>query len=219
MNTKTLLQAGVVAGPIFIVVVVAQLLTRDGFDIMHHPISLLSLGAAGWVQIANFVVAGLLCCAFAAGLSRVLTTGPGSTWGSRLIALYGVGLVAGGVFTPDPALGYPVGTPDAIPQAFTWHAMVHAVAPPLAFTALVFAALVMARRFRTAGRRGWALYSAVSGLVALVITAWPDQDTASWRLAIGVVVGYAWLTAFAIHERASLLNSQGTWTAMEGARA
>ena len=219
MKTKTLLQAGVVAGPIFIVVVVAQLLTRDGFDIMHHPISLLSLGAAGWVQIANFIVAGLLCCAFAAGLSRVLTTGPGSTWGSRLIALFGVGLVAGGVFTPDPALGYPVGTPDAIPQSFTWHAMVHAGAPPLAFTALVLAALVMARRFRTAGRRGWALYSMVGGLVALVITAWPDQDTASWRLAIGVVVGFAWLTAFAIHERASLLNSQGTRTAREGVRA
>jgi hypothetical protein len=126
---------------------------------MHQPLSLLSLGAAGWVQIANFVVAGLLSCAFAAGLSRVLTTGPGSTWGSRLIALFGIGLVAGGVFTPDPALGYPVGTPDAIPQSFTWHGMVHAVAPPLAFTALVLAALVMARRFRTAGRRGWALYS------------------------------------------------------------
>ena len=219
MKTKTLLQAGVAAGPIFTVVVGAQVLTRDGFDIMHQPLSLLSLGAAGWVQIANFIVAGLLCCAFAAGLGRVLATGPGSTWGPRLIAVFGVGLVAGGIFTPDPALGYPVGTPDAIPESLTWHAMVHAVAPPLAFTALVLAALVLARRFRTAGRRGWALYSAVSGLLALIITAWPDQDTASWRLAIGVVVGFAWLTAFAIHERAGLLSAQDARTAAEGVPA
>ena len=215
MKTKTLLQAGVAAGPVFTSVVAAQLLTRDGFDIMHHPISLLSLGAAGWVQIANFIVAGLLCCAFAVGVSRVLTTGPGSTWGSRLIAVFGVGLVAGGVFTPDPALGYPVGTPDTIPESFTWHAMLHAAAPPLAFTALVLAALVLAKRFRNAGRRGWALYSTVSGLVALIITAWPDQDTASWRLAIGVVVGFAWLTAFAVHERADLRSSQDVRTAAE----
>ena len=216
MKTKTLLQAGVVAGPVFLSVVGAQLLTRDGFDVMHQPISLLSLGAAGWVQIANFIVAGLLCCAFAAGLSRVLTTGRGSTWVPRLIALFGVGLVAGGVFTPDPALGWPPGTPDAIPQSFTWHAMIHAAAPPLAFTALVLAALVMARRFRAAGRRGWALCSAVSGLVALIITAWPDQGTASWRLVIGVVVGFAWLTALAVHERASLLRPHGAKAVAEG---
>jgi hypothetical protein len=219
MNTKTLLQAGIAAGPIFTSVVVVQLLTLDGFDIMHHPISLLTLGTAGWVQIANFIVAGLLCCALAAGLTRVLTTGPGSTWVARLIALFGVGLVVGGVFIPDPALGYPVGTPDAIPESFTWHAMIHAGAPPLAFTALVLAALVVARRFRTAGRRDWARYSAFSGLVALTITAWPDLGTTSWRLAIGVVVGFTWLTAFAIHERAGLLESERTKDAAEGVLA
>ena len=219
MKTKTLLQAGVVAGPIFTAVVVAQLLTRDGFDIMHQPISLLSLGAAGWVQIANFIVAGLLSCAFAAGLSRRLANGPGSTWGPRLIAVFGVGLIAGGVFIPDPALGYPAGTPDTVPDSFTWHAMIHAAAPPLAFTALVVAALVMARRFRAAGRRGWARYSSASGLVALVITAWPDPGTVSWRLAIGVVVGFTWLTAVAVHERSGLLRSERTKSAAEGVPA
>ena len=37
-----------------------------------HPLSLLSLGDLGWIQIANFVVTGLLVTACAIGMRRVL---------------------------------------------------------------------------------------------------------------------------------------------------
>ena len=50
---KFLLACGLALAPLFYVVVVAQMLTRTGFDIGRHPLSLLSLGDAGWIQIAK----------------------------------------------------------------------------------------------------------------------------------------------------------------------
>lgn len=55
----------------------AQVLTRDGFDLSRHPLSELSLGDLGWVQIANFVPTGLLAISFALGARRVLYPGRG----------------------------------------------------------------------------------------------------------------------------------------------
>ena len=76
--TRALLTCGVVAGPLFVVVALLQSYTRDGFDLKRHPFSLLSLGDLGWIQIANFVIVGLL---FTAGavlggpiVARVLKT-------------------------------------------------------------------------------------------------------------------------------------------------
>ena len=78
MSTKILLKAGVVAGPLFVATVALQLLTREGFDITHQPMSLLSVGPQGWIQIANFVVAGILACVFAVGLRHSLHGGRGA---------------------------------------------------------------------------------------------------------------------------------------------
>ena len=62
--------------------------------------------------------------AFAVGLRRALTPGVGARWAPRLVAVYGAGLVAAGVFRADPALGFPVGTPDG-PEPVSWHGMLH----------------------------------------------------------------------------------------------
>jgi hypothetical protein len=48
---RNLLGCGIVAGPLFITVSLTH--TRYGFDLARHPISLLSLGSLGWVQIAG----------------------------------------------------------------------------------------------------------------------------------------------------------------------
>lgn len=53
--------------------------------------SLLSNGALGWIQIANFVVSGLAVLAFAVGLGHGLRPGRGATWAPRLIGAYGAG--------------------------------------------------------------------------------------------------------------------------------
>src|SRR4029453_19382486 len=65
--TPTLLACGVVAGPLYVVGARPLVPAREGFDLRRHPLSLLSLGDLGWIQIANFTVSGLLAIAFAGG--------------------------------------------------------------------------------------------------------------------------------------------------------
>jgi hypothetical protein len=195
--TLALLVCGVAAGPLFVAVALLQALTRDGFDLGRHPLSLLSLGDLGWIQITNFVITGVLFVAAAVGMRRVLHPGAGGTWGPLLVGATGVGLIAGGVFVVDPALGFPPGTPPGIPEDLSWQAMLHAIAPPLALLSLIAACFVFVRRFTALGRRGWAGYSAVTGVALLVILAWPSRDSASVQLVIAVAVGFGWAAAVA----------------------
>lgn len=67
-TVRTLLTGGVVAGPLFLIVALIQAAPRPGFDWVRHPLSLLSLGNFGWVQIANFVLTGVLFIGSAAGM-------------------------------------------------------------------------------------------------------------------------------------------------------
>ncbi len=194
--TRRLLLGGAVSGPLFVAVVLLQMVLRDGFDIRRHPISLLSLGPGGWVQVANFVLAGVLVLGLAVAARGCLGGQPAGRWGPTLLAGYGVGLVAGGVFVADPGLGFPPGAPAGIPETMTWHGTLHAVAPPLAFTALIAATGVFARRYAAHGRPARATYSALSGLTALLL-ALPGPGF-SLRLLLAVVVTSTWTTALAM---------------------
>jgi hypothetical protein len=194
--TRALLTCGVVAGPLYVVVALLQVLFHDGFDPSRHPLSLLSLGDWGWIQITNFVVGGLLAIGFAMGLRRVLRPGRGATWAPLLVG--GYGLIAGGAFVADPALGFPPGTPDGIPDHFSWHGLVHAFAPPLASLSLIAACFVLVRRFVGLGQRRWATYSAVTGVACLALAALPSQQTVSVRLAVAILISWTWVSALAI---------------------
>jgi hypothetical membrane protein len=105
-SSRPLLTCGVAAGPFYVVVGLLQMAIRPGFDIRRHALSLLSNGDLGWIQIANFVITGVLLVAGAVGMKRVIRDGRGSTWAWRMIALYGIALVGAGVFSADPALGF-----------------------------------------------------------------------------------------------------------------
>src|ERR1700682_28950 len=97
-KATTLLYCGVVAGPVFTVVAVIEMMTRSGFALGRHDLSLLSNGSLGWIQISNFILAGVLTIAAALGMRRVLRSGRGSTWAPILIAIYGLGYIGVGVF-------------------------------------------------------------------------------------------------------------------------
>jgi len=170
-TTRVLLTGGTVAGPLFIVASLVQAFTRPGFDIRRLAISMLTLGDLGWIQRTNFVVSGLLVLACAVGLRRALRAGRGATWGPVLLAGYGIGLVTAGIFTPDPALGFPAGAPAGSPTTYSGHAMLHSAAFFVAFISLIAACLVLARRFAGAGRRGWAVYCAASALLPIPLIA------------------------------------------------
>ena len=66
--TRPLVALGAAAGPIFILVGLAQMFVREGFDPRRHALSLLSKGSRGWVQIANFMLSGALVFAGANGV-------------------------------------------------------------------------------------------------------------------------------------------------------
>jgi len=198
--TRTLLGAGIVAGPLFVGVAAVQALTRTGFDLRRHPLSLLSLGEYGWIQVTNFIVAGVFSLLFAVGVARCLSTGPGSTWAPRLLALFGAGLVIGGIFTADPALGFPPGAPAGYPVRLSVHGMIHAFAPPLAFLSIIAACLIIARRFAAEGVRRTAVLTRVIAVACFVLGI-PVGPGFSVRLFLAVALAFAWIAGYAIYLR------------------
>ena len=166
-----LLNGGLIAGPLFIGASYAQVLTREGFDLTRHAISMLTLGDQGWIQSANFEITGLLVLACAVGMRRVLRSGRASTWGPLLYGAYGLGLVVAGLFTPDPALGFPPGAPSEMPADMSLHAMLHTLGFMVSFASLIVACFVFARRFNGLGQRAWTVYSAATGLAPLPFIA------------------------------------------------
>ncbi|SBT54874.1 DUF998 domain-containing protein [Micromonospora narathiwatensis] len=202
--TAGLLAAGAASGPLFLAVSLAQVLTRDGFDLSRQPLSLLSLGDHGWIQIANFVLSGLLALAGAAGLRRALRGGPAGTWGPALVAVSGVGFIVAGALRADPSMGWPAGAPEGSPETMSWHSVGHGVGAMLAFGSLTVACLVFARRFQRLGERGWALFSVLCALATVVVMAWPDEGSMSIRLVLSSVSIFGWLSAVSVRIRGNL---------------
>lgn len=80
---------GVIAGPLFVVTFLAEGATRAAYDPLRHPVSSLALGEHGWMQTADFLVAGLLTLAFAVGMWHVLRTSRCSIRGPLLVGVCG----------------------------------------------------------------------------------------------------------------------------------
>jgi|SRR5215207_3286625 len=205
-RTRALLAAGTLAAPFFNLTAGIQAGVRDGFDISRHPFSALSVGDYGWVQIANFLLTGLLVIAAATGLRRVLPASRRVRWGTRLVAAHGLGLIGAGVFTTDAADGFPLGTPAGLPESFSGHALVHGIVTPLAFAAIVAACLVLSvplgARYGVAWRNGSRLVPV--GIV--LVMAVPGLGGFSLRLALASALVLAWLASVSYRSSASLRN-------------
>ena len=202
-RTSRLLQAGVVAGPLFLGLGLLQAFVVDGFDLRRHPLSLLSVGPLGWIQIANFLVTGALVLACAAGLRRALHPGRGGTWGPWLVGVYGVGLIIAGVFTADPGMGFPAGAPEGAPTELSVHAILHGVGAALAFNGMAIACLVFARRFAALHSRRWVIASVTTAVSAVAIASWPG-DGISVRLVVATAILFAYLIALVHRVRRGL---------------
>ena len=128
-RTKTLLACGIIVTPLFFAVVFIQSFTRAGFNLFNAPLSLLSLGTLGWIQIANFIISGILALACAFGTYRATAGYKGRTLGSLLIGTFGLGLILAGICHPDPGYGFPPGTgaPAGMLPKMSGHATLHSV--------------------------------------------------------------------------------------------
>ena len=201
--TRSLLGYGPLAGAMYLTSGLVQGLTRDGFDLTRHSLSLLSNGPLGWIHVTTLVGTGLMTAAAAVGVRRALRGGLGAGWGGGLLAGYGIALVLAGAFVADPMDGFPVGTPAGAPVEVSLGGVLHLAAGGLGFACLVAATVVLARRFTAEGRRGWARASVVSGVVVLGgflgVASGSTSSLAVLALWAGVVTGWAWIAAVSVH--------------------
>ena len=75
--TRSMLGWGVVAGPFYVVVGLVLAITRPGFDLTRHALSLLTLGDLGWLQRGNLILTGLMAIVAALGILRAIRSGRG----------------------------------------------------------------------------------------------------------------------------------------------
>jgi hypothetical protein len=194
----------VVAGPLFITTFLVEGARRPDYDPLRHPVSSLSLGPGGWVQMTNFAVAGALYLAGSAGLARARPV-PGNL-GPLLVGAVAIGLAGSGAFPTDPVSGYPPGTPG-VPADRSAPGVAHDVFGVPVFLGLPAAALSYGRRFRRAGHRGWARYSTGTAVAMLgtfgAASAGFAQTPAVVPVGgllqrVSIAIGFGWLTALAL---------------------
>lgn len=167
----------------------------------YHPVSMfvseLSLGAGGWVQIANFLVTGALLVLFGRGLAAWLRSGPAATAGPVLLQVSGASLVVSAPFRTDPS---------AMFDQVSVHGTVHGIAGAVFFSLAPVTCLVFYRRLRMdpalRALAPWTLAAAVAlvaGIALLKMSQMPGDLFAYKGLtqrAI-LIVYMAWLFALA----------------------
>ena len=195
---RSLLGYGIIAGPFYVAVSLAQAVTRDGFDLSRHEWSLLANGPGGWLQTTNLIVSGVMVALAAVGFHRVLPTGTGARWAPRLLAVYGAGLAAAGMFRADPMNGFPAGTPDGPPAHPSLHGTLHVAAAGVGFLALIAATWVLANRFRQDGHRRWSVFTRATGVLFLAafagIASGSSAPATNLALTTAVVLTWVWLS-------------------------
>jgi len=191
--TRRLLLCGAIAGPLFLFTVLIQDYTRPGFDPRLDPLSLLSLGDWGWIQMVNFALAGVLNLLYAVGLWRQLHPGRAGTWGPILIGAYGFGLLVVSIFRTDPTNGFPPGVAAATQPS--WHGAIHALGGLFVFVMLSAALTIFVRLFLAWKQRGWAFYCLASAVLILFIffTGFTNAALVARTLRLATFIG--WMAA------------------------
>lgn len=189
--TRSMLGWGVVAGLFYLGFGVILALTREGFDLSRHALSLLTLGAGGWLQILNLALTGVMVMVAGWGIIRAVE-GRGRGTGIAVI-IAGAAIALAGVFRPDPAGGFPEGAEETVSVSGVLHLALGAVQ----FVAFAVAALLLARCFVSRTERGRALWSRIAAAVIVVGfvagAALSAGSAGVGLLWVAVVIMFAWL--------------------------
>jgi hypothetical membrane protein len=192
------------AGPFYVVISVTEGMVRPGFDFTRHSWSLLANGSVGWIHTAVLTLTGLMVVAAATGFVRQLRRERRSAAAGWFLAVYGVGMVGAGIFTADPADGFPLGTPAGPTVTPTVHGLLHLAIGGLGFLGLVICCLIRARQFHKDKARGWAVFSLLTGvlfLAAFVGIASGGSPTTGVVLAFTAAIVLAWTWLFLLSLR------------------
>jgi hypothetical protein len=140
--TRALLWCGVFGPVLFVLVFLVEGAIRPGYRPWRHFVSLLAHGDRGWVQATSFVVCG---CASSCAAIGVWRAGEGIAL-PVLLAVFGVGLIASGIYRCDAGLGYPPGAPAAWPRTASRQGNRHNLAGAAVFASIALACFVAAER-------------------------------------------------------------------------
>lgn len=191
--TRSLLGWGVVAGPFYVVVGLVLALTRSGFDLTKHALSLLMLGDNGWMQRANLTLSALMVLAAAYGIHRTIRSRRGMAI-SVLSGIYGVCLILSAIFPPDPTSGFPPGMTD---DTVSTSGILHLVFGAVGFLCLAGAAFVYARWASEGGEARQSQLGLWCGIVLLVGfiggAALAQFSIGVGLLWLAVLAGWLWL--------------------------
>jgi hypothetical membrane protein len=155
---------------------------KPDYSPVRDAVSEAEIGRGGWVQIANFIISGLLITASSVAISQTV-----GRWTGRLIAVVGLGLALAGVFVSDP-----VPTDHG-----TWHGLIHNVVGTVSSAALI-AACFTATRWRPTTR--WRWYGILAGVAQPVVflVALAATDTLGIWQRLTNVIGWTWLAVLAV---------------------
>jgi hypothetical protein len=202
-SARTLLSCGVASGPIFLLIFVIQILIHPEFHFTRSEPSLLCIGSLGWIQIANFVIGGLLVIGGGLGMRGVLRLSKGRGWGPFLVEIFGVGQVGAGVFVADPVNSA---------TSMTFHGTMHLIFGGVSFGGLMAACFVFVRTFTSLGQKPWAIFSAMTGLLFLAgffSAANSRQGATSIQFFLNLIFVLAWVWISLISKQ--LLGMVSVW--------
>ncbi|HEU4346983.1 MAG TPA: DUF998 domain-containing protein [Actinoplanes sp.] len=186
-----MLLAGIFAGPLYVVVSLLEVVSRDGFDPRRHPWSQLANGDFGWIHSALLIVSGLLVVIGALGWRRSLR---GRAW--IFLAVYGLSMVVAGIFRADAGNGFPPGSPAT--TELSWHGMLHFMAGAIGFPCLVVACFLVARRMLGTFSR---ITGVVFGAGFLAVVAGRGQAWSLLAFTVAVILASAWITTVSVQLR------------------
>lgn len=197
--TRSLLGWGVVAGPVYVVVGLILALTRDGFDLTRHALSLLTLGEHGWMQRVALILSALMVLAAAYGILRTIRSGRGLAI-STLTGVYGACLVLSAIFLPDAVAGFPPGQDGSTASTNgILHLVVGAIGLlSLAAAAFAYSRWAVARREIASARLGlWCGAIVTLGFLGGAILGMLPAGVALLWLA--VLAGWLWIALASAH--------------------
>ena len=174
---RRMLWCGVVGAISFVAVFLVNDAVKPGYEPVRDFVSEAAIGRGGWVQIANFLVAGALLAVSAIALARRV-----NAWTGRLVGVVGVSLAAAGVFVSDP-----------VPHdQSTWHGVAHNVVSVFVFAALSLACFVAARWQPTARWRWYCIATGVAVPALFVVAGAVSSTSGLWQRAT-IIIGWSWL--------------------------
>jgi Protein of unknown function (DUF998) len=150
--------------------------------------SSLARGPYGWVQIATFVITGLLIVILAVAVRGQLPRRWANGFAVVLLALLGVALILAGFRVDTPMLSG--GTPA------TWHGWVHGIAFLLIIATGVLAPLTMALAVRR--DPGWRPIAVVSVAASALVVVFLFLPWGNATFLLAIITLFAWIALVAV---------------------